>query len=231
MRRVIQTRLVQFDIEGEQPIRNEKGFCVECKPDEAGEAIGKIDEERGRFEGYSKGADTEKKILRDVFEKGDAWFRTGDLLKRDAQHYYYFIDRIGDTFRWKGENVATSEVAEAISIFPGIKEANVYGVKVPGTDGRAGMAALVTAGPIDFAKFKAHLEKNLAAYARPIFLRMQPEIEITGTFKHRKVELVKEGYDPRTVADPLFFLDPVDSQYVPLTPELHDRIMAGEIRL
>jgi fatty-acyl-CoA synthase len=231
MRRVLQTRLVLFDIESEQPIRNEKGFCVECKPDEAGEAIGKIDEQRGRFEGYSKGADTEKKILRDVFEKGDAWFRTGDLLKRDAQHYYYFIDRIGDTFRWKGENVATSEVAEAISIFPGIKEANVYGVKVPGTDGRAGMAALVAAGPIDFAKFKAHLEKNLAAYARPIFLRMQPEIEITGTFKHRKVELVKEGYDPRTVKDPLFFLDPVDGQYVPLTPELHDRLMAGEVRL
>ncbi len=231
MRRVIQTRLVQFDIEHEQPVRNDKGFCIECKPDEVGEAIGKIDEQRGRFEGYSKGTDTEKKILRDVFEKGDAWFRTGDLLKRDALNYFYFIDRIGDTFRWKGENVATSEVAEAISIFPGIKEANVYGVKVPGTDGRAGMAALVTAAPIDLAKFKAHLEKNLAAYARPIFLRMQGEIEVTGTFKHRKVELVKEGYDPRTVKEPLFFLDPVDGQYVPLTPELYDRMMAGEIRL
>lgn len=231
MRRVIQTRLVQFDIENEQPVRTDKGFCVECKPDEAGEAIGKIDEQRGRFEGYSKGTDTEKKILRDVFEKGDAWFRTGDLLKRDKQNYYYFIDRIGDTFRWKGENVATSEVAEAISIFPGIKEANVYGVKVPGTDGRAGMAALVTSGQLDLGKFKAHLEKNLAAYARPVFLRMQPEIEITGTFKHRKVELVKEGYDPRTVADPLYFLDPVDGQYVALTPELHDRLTAGEIRL
>ncbi|MFM9864562.1 MAG: long-chain-acyl-CoA synthetase [Micropepsaceae bacterium] len=231
MRRVLQTRLVKFDVEHEQPVRDDKGICIECKPDEVGEAIGKIDEQRGRFEGYSKGTDTEKKILRDVFEKGDAWFRTGDLLKRDAQHYYYFIDRIGDTFRWKGENVATSEVAEAISIFPGIKEANVYGVKVPGTDGRAGMAALVTAAQPDLATFKAHLEKNLAAYARPIFLRMQGEIEITGTFKHRKVELVKEGYDPRTVQDPLFFLDPVDGQYVPLTPELHDRLMAGEIRL
>lgn len=231
MRRIIQTRLVKFDIESEQPVRDAKGFCIECKPHDAGEAIGKIDEQRGRFEGYSKGTDTEKKILRDVFEKGDAWFRTGDLLKRDKLYYYYFIDRIGDTFRWKGENVATSEVAEAISIFPGIKEANVYGVKVPGTDGRAGMAALVTASPIDLPKFKAHLEKNLAAYARPIFLRMQGEIEITGTFKHRKVELVKDGYDPRTVKDPLFFLDPIDGQYVPLTPELYDRLMAGEVRL
>jgi fatty-acyl-CoA synthase len=145
--------------------------------------------------------------------------------------YHYFIDRIGDTFRWKGENVATSEVAEAISVFPGIKEANVYGVKVPGADGRAGMAALVTAGDIDLAKFKAHLEKNLANYARPIFLRMQGEIEVTGTFKHRKVELVKEGYDPRVVKDPLFFLDPVGGHYRPLTIELHDRIVAGEIRL
>lgn len=231
LRRMIQTRLVLFDIESEQPVRNDKGFCIECKPDEVGEAIGKIDQERGRFEGYSKGTDTEKKILRDVFERGDAWFRTGDLLRQDAQGYYYFVDRIGDTFRWKGENVATSEVAEAISVFSGIKEANVYGVKVPGADGRAGMAALVTAGPIDLAVFKTHLEKNLPAYARPIFLRMQGEIEITGTFKHRKIELVKEGFDPRTVKDPLNFLDPVTGQYVPLTPELYDRLMAGEIRL
>ncbi len=231
LRNTLKTRLVRFDIEREQPIRGPDSFCIECGPGEVGEAIGKIDEDRGRFEGYSKGTDTEKKILRDVFEKGDAWFRTGDLLKRDAQGYFYFIDRIGDTFRWKGENVATSEVAEAISVFPGVKEANIYGVLVPGADGRAGMAALVTAAPLDLAKFKAHLEKNLAAYARPIFLRMQPEIEVTSTFKHRKVELVKDGYDPRTVNDPHFFLDPVDSQYIPLTPELFDRIRAGEIRL
>ena len=159
------------------------------------------------------------------------WFRTGDLLKRDALGYFYFIDRIGDTFRWKGENVATSEVAEAISVFPGIKEANIYGVLVPGTDGRAGMASIVAAGALDLGKFKAHLDKNLAAYARPIFLRMQPEIEVTATFKHRKIELVRDGYDPRLVKEPLLFLDPVDSQYIPLTPELHDRIKAGEIRL
>jgi fatty-acyl-CoA synthase len=231
MRNTLKTRLVLFDVEHEQPVRGADGFCIECKPDEVGEAIGMIDEERGRFEGYSKGTETEKKILRDVFAKGDAWFRTGDLLRRDALGYYFFVDRIGDTFRWKGENVATSEVAEAISVYPGIKEANVYGVKVPGTDGRAGMAALVTESALDLAKFKEHLGKNLPAYARPIFLRMQGEIEITGTFKHRKVELVKEGYDPRAVKDPLFFLDPVTGNYVALTPELYDRILAGEIRL
>lgn len=231
MRGLIQTRLVKFDIETEQPVRDANGFCSECANDEAGEAIGKIDEERGRFEGYSKGADTEKKILRNVFAKDDAWFRTGDLLRRDRDGYFYFVDRIGDTFRWKGENVATSEVAEAISVFPGIKEANVYGVKVPGTDGRAGMVSLVTAGPIDLKAFKLHLDKNLPAYARPIFIRMQGEIEVTGTFKHRKVELVKEGYDPSVVKDPLYVLDPVTSEYVTLTQDIFNRINAGEIRL
>ena len=231
MRRMIQTRLVRFDIEHEQPIRNAQGFCTECDHDESGEAIGKIDEERGRFEGYSKGADTEKKILRNVFEKGDAWFRTGDLLKRDADGYFYFVDRIGDTFRWKGENVATSEVAEAISVFPGVKEANVYGVKVPGTDGRAGMVSLVAGDSLDLKAFKSHLDKNLPAYARPIFVRLQGEMEVTGTFKHRKVELVKEGYDPSTVTDRMFMLDPVTSDYVPLTPDIYTRMNAGEIRL
>ena len=231
MRNTLHTRLVLFDVENERPVRGPDGFCIECKPGEVGEAIGKIDEERGRFEGYSKGADTEKKILRDVFEKGDAWFRTGDLLRRDDLGYFFFVDRIGDTFRWKGENVATSEVAEAISVYPGIQEANVYGVAVPGTDGRAGMASLVTANKIDLEAFKIHLDKNLPAYARPIFLRLQGEMEVTGTFKHRKVELVKEGFDPKTVKDPLYFLSPVTNHYVPLTPELHDRITSGEIRL
>ncbi|MBI1213239.1 MAG: long-chain-acyl-CoA synthetase [Alphaproteobacteria bacterium] len=231
LRNALPTRLVLFDVENEAPVRGADGFCVECKPGEIGEAIGRIDPERGRFEGYTKSTDTEKKILRDVFAKGDAWFRTGDLLKQDKAGYYYFIDRIGDTFRWKGENVATSEVAEAISIFPGVKEANVYGVKVPGTDGRAGMASLVVEGGLDLGKFKTHVEKNLPVYARPIFLRLQPEIEVTVTFKHRKVELVKEGFDPRAIKEPLYFLDPVDANYVPLTPELYDRINAGEIRL
>jgi fatty-acyl-CoA synthase len=231
MRNVIKTRLVRFDIEHETPIRNAQGFCTECAHDEVGEAIGKIDDERGRFEGYSKGADTEKKILRDVFEKGDAWFRTGDLLRRDAEGYFYFVDRIGDTFRWKGENVATSEVAEAISVFPGVKEANVFGVKVPGTDGRAGMVSMVAAPDLDLVAFKSHLDRNLPVYARPIFVRLQKEMEVTGTFKHRKVELVKEGYDPAAVPDPLYFLDPVTAQYVSLTKDLHDRVNAGEIRL
>jgi fatty-acyl-CoA synthase len=225
-------RLFRFDVETEQPVRGPDGFCIECQPGEIGEAVGEIraTEARSRFEGYSKGSDTEKKLLRDAQKKGDVWFRTGDLMKQDAQGYFYFVDRIGDTFRWKGENVSTNEVAEAISVYPGIKEANVYGVQIPGTDGRAGMAALVTAAPIDFKAFQTHLEKNLPAYARPVFLRLQKEIEATGTFKHTKVALVKEGFDPSKIADPLYFFDPVTKAYEPLTAEIYTMIVEGRLR-
>ena len=112
------------------------------------------------FEGYTDAEASEKKILRDVFERGDAWYRTGDLMRADAGGYFYFVDRIGDTFRWKGENVATSEVAAAITAFPGITEATVYGVPVPGTEGAAGMAALVVDGTLDLAEFRKHLARS-----------------------------------------------------------------------
>ncbi|MGB6085416.1 long-chain-acyl-CoA synthetase, partial [Parvibaculum sp.] len=202
--------LVKFDIEKEQPVRGADGFCIRADVGEAGEALGRIsddpDQPTGRFDGYAKKEETEKKILRDVFEKGDAWFRTGDLLRQDKRGYFYFVDRIGDTFRWKGENVATSEVSEAISVFPGVKEANVYGVHVPGTDGRAGMASIVAEnGSLDLDKFRTQMYKELPDYAVPVFLRIQPEMEVTGTFKHRKVELVKEGFDPSTISEPLYF--------------------------
>lgn len=233
LRRQMPTYIVKFDVEREQPVRDPAtGFCIECAPGEVGEAIGKITSEpRTSFEGYTKGADTQKKILTDVFEKGDRWFRTGDLMKRDAQGYFYFIDRIGDTFRWKGENVATSEVAEALSIYPGVKEANVYGVQIPGTDGRAGMASLVTGEGFDLAGLPAHLEKQLPAYARPLFLRLSPEIEITGTFKHRKLELVKEGFDPKTISDPLYYYRAETKRFEPLDVPTHEQILSGTLKL
>ncbi len=197
-----------------------------------GEAIGKIEEEPGRnFEGYTKDSDTEKKILRDVFEKGDAWFRTGDLMKHDALGYYYFVDRIGDTFRWKGENVATSEVSEALGVIDGILEANVYGVSVPGMDGRAGMASLVVRPDFDPAWLADRLGANLAAYARPVFLRLQPEMEVTGTFKQRKVELVKAGFDPRTIHDPVYWLDPATNLYRQLDTDTYAAIVEGQVKL
>jgi fatty-acyl-CoA synthase len=232
MRRMIQSRIVRFDVAREMPVRGPDGFCIECGPDEVGEAIGEIDERAGRnFEGYTKATDTQKKVLRDVFKKGDAWFRTGDLLRRDAQGYIYFVDRIGDTFRWKGENVATSEVAEALGSVAGVKEANVYGVAVPGMDGRAGMAALVTAPPFDVDQLADVLGRNLAPYARPLFLRLQPEIEITGTFKQRKVDLVEEGFSPLKLKVPVYWLNPATARYEPLSASDYEAICTGRIRL
>jgi fatty-acyl-CoA synthase len=166
-----------------------------------------------------------------VFKKGDAWFRTGDLMRRDEHGYFFFVDRIGDTFRWKGENVATSEVAEALSTVPGIKEINVYGVSVPGADGRAGMAALVVDGTFDVAGLGKRLEGHLSPFARPVFLRLQPEIEVTGTFKQRKVELVREGFDPRVIADPLYWFDPTTKRYEKLSVAVYDDITQDRIKL
>ena len=229
---MLPTRVVRFDVEKEMPVRGADGLCIECAPDEVGEAVGGISNRAGRnFEGYTKASETEKKILHDVFKKGDAWFRTGDLMRRDALGYFYFVDRIGDTFRWKGENVATSEVAEALSAVPGIREANVYGVKVAGMDGRAGMAALVVDGLFDIKGLARRLAGRLPAYARPVFLRLQPEIEVTGTFKQRKVELVKEGFDPQAIPNPIFWLDPASGEYERLSPARYADINEDRVKL
>ena len=230
----ILTEVVRFDIDTEEPLRGPDGFCIKCEPGEIGEAISKIvnDPRRPsqRFEGYSDPAATHKKILVDVFEKGDRWFRTGDLMKKDRLGYHYFVDRIGDTFRWKGENVATSEVSEALTVFPGIKEANVYGVRVPGAEGRVGMAALVVEDGLDLEGFGRHVMR-LPAYARPVFLRIKREIETTSTFKQRKLDLVKEGFDLSATQDPIYFLHPDLQVYVPLEPAGHAAIAEGKVRL
>ena len=225
--------LVKFDMDAEMPARGPDGFCQSCQPGEVGEAIGRIDPDdaRFRFDGYGSREDTEKKILRDVYEKGDAWFRTGDLMSRDELGYYYFIDRVGDTYRWKSENVATGEVAEAFT-FDGIEQANVYGVEVKGHSGRAGMAALVTGEqPLDLDALHAHVHANLPSYARPLFLRLQEQTDTTGTFKFRKVDLVKEGFDPAKISDRILFDHPTENRYVPLTPELYAAILSGELRV
>lgn len=235
LRKVFPITTVRFDIEQAAPVRGPDGYCIECGPDEVGEMISKImiDPLRPgqRFEGYADKAESERKILRDVFAKGDMWFRTGDLMRRDARGYYYFADRIGDTFRWKGENVSTSEVAETITAFPGIQEANIYGVAVPGVEGRAGMAAIVPAGQLDLAALRLYLRDKLSPYARPLFLRVQREIETTSTFKQRKIDLVRDGFDPARITDPLYFDDPVEGAYVPLDAALHQRIVSGAVRL
>jgi fatty-acyl-CoA synthase len=195
-----------------EPIRDEQGLCIRCAPTDTGEAIGKLPEDPSnigsRFEGYTSKEATETKILRNVFERGDAWFRTGDLMRKDEKGYFYFVDRAGDTFRWKGENVATSEVSEVICAFPGVKGANVYGVAIPGTDGRAGMAALVSDETFDLAAFRRHLINRLPHYARPLFLRIRSDMDMTATFKYTKNEFVRHGYDPAATADDIYFNDP-----------------------
>jgi fatty-acyl-CoA synthase len=230
MRKIFNVRLVRFDVESEQPVRGPDGFCIECEPGEAGEAVGLIGQDaRTGYSGYADKAASERKILRDVFERGDAWFRSGDLMRRDADGYFYFVDRIGDTFRWKGENVSTNEVAERLSGAPGVTDVNVYGVAVPGAEGRAGMAALSVEPGFDITAFATQADRELPAYARPLFVRVLPEIEVTGTFKHRKVDLVRDGFDPAKVEGPLWFRVPGEG-FAPLDPALHARIVGGEFR-
>jgi fatty-acyl-CoA synthase len=184
-----------------------------------------------RFEGYTDEQASEKKILRNVFERGDAWVRTGDLMRKDEKGFFYFVDRIGDTFRWKGENVATSEVSEAICAFPGVKHASVYGVTVPATEGRAGMAALVAASPLDLKAFRQHLRDRLPPYARPVFLRFRDDIEVTGTFKYSKTDLVNQGYDPTATTDTIYFDNPESQVFHQLDETLFERIQVGQIRI
>jgi fatty-acyl-CoA synthase len=225
--------LVRWDAAREAPVRDERGRCIRCATDEVGEAIGKVAGEPGggRFEGYTSADASEDKLLRDVFEPGDVWFRTGDLMRCDADDYYYFVDRVGDTFRWKGENVAAFEVAEAIGAFGGIREATVYGVSVPGADGRAGMAAVVLDAELDRAAFRAHLRERLPRYACPLFVRVRDRLDVTTTFKHAKQDLIRDGYDPAAGTDVVLFDHPELEAFVELDGALYDRIRTGGIRL
>lgn len=220
--------LVRSDPVTAMPVRDAQNRCIRCAPGEVGEAIGQLQDPSGgsgaTFEGYADPDATRAKVLRDVFTPGDAWYRTGDLMRRDEQGFYYFVDRIGDTFRWKGENVSTIEVAAALEACRGVSEAAVYGVTVPGTEGRAGMAALVAAADFDLATFHRESAERLPEYARPLFLRIAPALELTGTLKVSKQRLVAEGYDPAKVPDELYFLDSRLGTYVPLDTDLYARV-------
>ena len=223
--------LARFDQNSQAPARGADGFCARCANGEIGEALGRIGEDpAARFEGYSEEVETEKKILRDVFKAGDAWMRTGDLMRRDADGFYTFVDRIGDTFRWKGENVATFEVVGVLRACPGVAEAIVYGVSVPGADGRAGMALLKIDGQFDLDVLVRRL-KTLPPYARPLFLRIAREISTTETFKPKRRVYVEEGFDPELVEDPLYVFERDQQAYVPLDAYRHEAIRIGTMRL
>jgi fatty-acyl-CoA synthase len=231
LRKRFNIRLVQFDVETEEPIRGTNGLCIEAGPGQIGECIGQIGgDARTEYSGYVDKAASEKKVLHDVFEKGDAWFATGDLMKTDADGYFYFVDRIGDTFRWKGENVSTNEVAERLMGCPGVKEANVYGVEVPGAEGRAGMAGLVVGPEFDIKVFGEGVARELPPYAQPLFVRVLPAIETTGTFKARKMDLIADGYDPGKIKGPLYFHD-AKKGYVKVTKGVFEKILAGAVKV
>jgi len=213
-------KVVKYDQEKEEIVRGPDGRCIECQPGEPGEFIAKIKKSFGvsNYSGYTDKKASDKKVLHNAFAEGDSWFRSGDLLKLDEDKNAYFVDRVGDTFRWKGENCATSEVAQVMGMSPLIQEANVYGVAVPHCDGKAGMAAISgvdDATKFDFAALVKHMQKNLPRYAIPLFLRFLPEIEITSTFKHKKGDLRKEGFDTKVVKDPIYFFD--GKMYIPFT--------------
>ncbi|OEY67961.1 long-chain-acyl-CoA synthetase [Marinobacter sp. X15-166B] len=219
-------RLLRFDQETQTHVRDANGFCMHCEPGEVGEAVGFIVDSpeigAGRFEGYTCAVATEKKVLRNVFQQGDAWWSSGDLLRYDDEGYCYFVDRIGDTYRWKSENVSTQEVAAELEDFPGLELINVYGVAVPEHEGRAGMALVVMQPGQEFnpAEFFRFVSERLPHYARPVFVRVAGQADMTSTFKHRKVDLQKQGYDPAQFADPVYVKDDALDTYSPYGDEV-----------
>jgi len=228
--------LVRYDVDADEIVTDENGRCIEVGPGEPGLLLGHINE-TAVFEGYTDRQASEKKIVRNAFEDGDAWFNSGDLIKTVDVGYtlgyphYQFVDRIGDTFRWKSENVSTNEVGELLNGHPDVKFCNVYGVEVPKADGRAGMAALTLedgVAALDLEAFSRYVEDVLPVYARPVFLRIQREIDVTGTFKMVKGDLRKQGYDLDSVSDPLYVLKPGSRVYEPLDAEFAEKIARGE---
>lgn len=223
--------IVEYDIDEDAPVRDAKGYMVPVKKGGTGLLITEISAKQP-FEGYTDEEATNKKIFRDVFAKGDSWFNTGDMVINQGFKHIAFADRLGDTFRWKGENVATTEVEAVAAEYPGVEHAVAYGVEIPRTDGRAGMAALIMTPEaienFDMGAFTRHMREKLPAYAIPLFLRLKQQEEVTGTFKYRKVELKKEAYDLGQVDEPLFVLENGSDSYLALDQTAQARIEAGE---
>ncbi|XP_048780355.2 long-chain fatty acid transport protein 6-like isoform X2 [Ostrea edulis] len=220
----VKSFIVRYDPKTYSPLRNREGRCIPCNIGEPGLLIGGIPNKTVIDDGFYAGDKTasERKCVRNAFEEGDVFFNFGDLLYLDKDYFMYFKDRVGDTFRWKGENVSTNEVANVLTELPFIQDANVYGVEIPDADGRAGMAGILLK---EGRKFKAdmlseiyqHCKKNLPNYAQPLFLRLIKEMPLTTTHKQKKGEYVKEGFNPSIIRDPLFRISPETKTYVPLT--------------
>ena len=228
--------LVEYDVDNDEIVRDAAGRCVPVKAGEPGLLLGKITEDTV-FEGYTDPEATEKKIVRSALETDDAWFNSGDLMRTVdvgftlGYPHYQFVDRVGDTFRWKSENVSTNEVGEIINGFDQIKFCNVYGVEIPGTDGRAGMAAVTLqdgVSELDVDAFSTFLRSELPAYAVPLFVRIQPDIDVTGTFKMVKGDLRKQAYDIRSFDDTVYALLPGSDRYAAFDLAMLEKIEARE---
>ncbi|XP_053898533.1 long-chain fatty acid transport protein 2 isoform X2 [Malaclemys terrapin pileata] len=232
-KKIIRYELIRYDVEKDEPVRDENGYCIRVPKGEAGLLICKITP-FSPFSGYAGAkSQTEKKKLTNVFQKGDLYFNSGDLLMVDQDNFIYFHDRVGDTFRWKGENVATTEVADILGLIDFVQEVNVYGVPVPGHEGRIGMASIRLKEGCEFngEQTYRHVVDFLPNYARPRFVRIQDAIEITATFKHRKVQLVEEGFNPAVLRGGLYFLDDKEKMYVPMTQDIYNAINNSSLKL
>ena len=224
--------VVSYDVDEDLPIRGADEHLQKVEIDQTGLLIFKISE-KNPFDGYTDAQASEKKILRDVFEKGDAWFNTGDLVVLQKHGHIQFGDRIGDTFRWQGENVATTEVESVIMKWPEIEDAVVYGVTVPGRDGRCGMLYLTQKeeGKLDLNGLASHMRENLPTYAVPRFIRIGQKVDVTGTFKFQKSKLKNAAYNVAEVDDPLHVLARDADGVEPITPEVQASIDKGDVRL
>ncbi len=220
--------ILRCDLATGEVLRNADGFCEKVNPGETGLLVAEIST-TAPFDGYADKEATAKKILHDILATGDSFFNSGDLITLHENWWISFADRVGDTFRWKGENVSTNEVAEVLNDAPGVLESNVYGVVIPGTDGRAGMASLNCREDFSLETFAQFVTEKLPGYQRPYFLRLQEDMRITGTFKHQKVDYRKEGFDPTLVSDPLFFLD--GETYHPVDQEVFTSLQDGSRKL
>jgi acyl-CoA synthetase (AMP-forming)/AMP-acid ligase II len=224
--------VVEYDIEKDTPVLDDKGFMIPVEKGEVGLLIGEVTK-RSPYEGYTNKKANISKVLTNVFKSGDSYFHSGDLVQKQGYGHVAFVDRLGDTFRWKGENVATTEVEEVANQFDQITESVVYGVQVPHTDGRAGMASITLNTELnnfDIKKFAEHVKAKLPSYAVPMFIRVSHEVEITGTFKHKKGDLKKQGFDLSLVDEPMFVLLPKTDEYQPVTKKWIEKLNAGEIQ-
>lgn len=227
-------RLVKVDEDRMELVRDSRGLCIPCRPGEPGLLVGRINQQDPlrRFDGYANQDATKKKIAHNVFKKNDSAYLSGDVLVMDELGYMYFRDRGGDTFRWRGENVSTTEVEGILSSLLGQTDVAVYGVTVPSVEGKAGMAAIADdAGSFDFSAFLKKVQAALPPYARPVFLRISPQVDTTGTFKIQKTRLQREGYDPRLTADQIYVLNSRAGRYEAVDEELFNAIADGRMSL